>query len=181
MSAATILAGHRERTLRRMRVQPLSLLVQDGTDLNFAIRNGCEGLGKIGRNRGCSGTLGLHLHTTFAVSGDGVPLGVVNLEFDAPDGAPEQDRPVEERKTGRWMRGLRASVAAAKELDGVKAVAVMDREADMFAVFCEHRAAGCRRMARRCWCGRNMIAASGVAGRSCSSGCARPRRPDSPP
>ena len=158
VSAATILAGHRERTLRRMRGQPLSLLVQDGTDLNFATRNGCEGLGKIGRNRGSSGTRGLHLHTTFAVSGDGVPLGVVHLEFDTPDGAPEQDRPVEERKTGRWLRGLRASVAAAKELDGVKTVAVMDREADMFAVFREHRAAGCRRMALlvRAQCDRSL-------------------------
>ena len=36
VSAATILAGHRERTLRRMQGQSLSLLVQDGTDLNFA-------------------------------------------------------------------------------------------------------------------------------------------------
>ncbi len=47
----------------------------------------------IGCNTGTSG-----LHTTFAVSGDGVPLGVVNLEFDAPDGG--QDRPVEERNGG---------------------------------------------------------------------------------
>ena len=148
VSAATILAGHRECTLRRMQGQPLAVLVQDGTDLNFATRNGCEGLGKIGRSRGGSSrTLGLHLHTTFAVSGDGFPLGVVQLEFDAPDGSPEQDRPVEERKTGRWLYGPRASVAAAKELDGVKTVAVMDRKADMFAVFREHRAAGCRCMA----------------------------------
>ena len=142
VSAATIVAGHRERTLRRMQGQPLSLLVQDGTDLNFATRNGCEGLGTIGRNRGSSGTLGLHLLTTFAVSGDGVPLGVVNLEFDAPDGAPEQDRPVEERKTGRWLRGLRHSVAAVKELDGVKAVAVTDREGDVFDMFHEHPCGG---------------------------------------
>ena len=147
VSAATIVAGHRERTLRRMQGHALSLLVQDGTDLNFATRNGCEGLGTIGRNRGSSGTLGLHLHTTFAVSGDGVPLGVVNLEFDAPHGTPEPDRPVEERKTGRWLRGLRHSVAAVKELDGVKAVAVTDREGDVFDMFHEHRAAGCRRLA----------------------------------
>ncbi len=145
--ASTIIGGHRERTLRRMQGQALSLLVQDGTDLNFATRQGCEGLGMIGCNTGSSGTSGLHLHTTFAVSGDGVPLGVVNLEFDAPDGGDDRDRPVEERKTGRWLRGLRHSIAAAKELDGVKAVAVMDREGDAFDVLHEHRAAGCRRLA----------------------------------
>ena len=145
--ASTIVGAHRERTLRRMQGQPLSLLVQDGTDLNFATHHGCGGLGTIGRNTGSSGTLGLHLHTTLAVSGDGVPLGVVNLEFDAPDGGADQDRPVEERRTGLWLRGLRHSIAAAKELDGVKAVAVMDREGDVFDVLHEHRAAGCRRLA----------------------------------
>ncbi len=146
VSAATIVAGHRERTLRRMQGQALSLLVQDGTDLNFATHHGCDGLGTISRNKGSSGTAGLHLHTTYAVSGDGVPLGVVNLEFDAPDGAPEQRRPVEERKAGRWLRGLRHSVGAVQELDRVQAVAVMDREGDMFDVFSEHRGAGCRRL-----------------------------------
>ncbi len=147
VSAATILAGHRERALRRMRGQRLSLLVQDGTDLNFATRHGCGGLGTTGRNRGSPGTLGLHLHTTFAVSGDGVPLGVVNPGFDAPDGASGEGRPAGERRTGRWLRGLRHSVAAAKELDGAGAVAVMDREGDAFDVLHEHRAAGCRRLA----------------------------------
>ena len=147
VSASTIGAAHRERTLRRMQGQPLCLLVQDGTDLNFATRHGGAGLGTIGRTKGSSGTLGLHLHTTFAVSGDGVPLGVVNLEFDAPSGASEEGRPVEERKTGRWLRGLRHSIAAAQELDGVKAVAVMDREGDVFDVLHAHRAAGCRRLA----------------------------------
>ena len=146
ITASTIIEAHRQRTLRRMQGQGLSLLIQDGTDLNFVTHHGCEGLGAIGRNKGSSGTAGLHLHTTFAVSGDGVPLGVVNLEFDAPDGAPGPDRPVEERTTGRWLRGLRHSVAAVKELDGGKAVAVLDREGDVFDVFHEHRAAGCRRL-----------------------------------
>ena len=118
VSATTIIAAHRQRTLRRMQGQPLSLLVQDGTDLNLATHRGCDGLGTIGRNRGSSGTLGLHLHTTFAVSGDGVPLGLVNLEFDAPDGTDGKDGQVEGRKTGRWLRGLRHSIAAARELDG---------------------------------------------------------------
>ena len=75
------------------------------------------------------------------MSGDGVPLGVVGLMFGAPDDRPDQG------KTGRWLRGLRQSIAEAKELDGVKAVAVMYSERDVFDVFQEHRAAGCRRLA----------------------------------
>ncbi len=108
--------------------------------------------------QGGSGTPDPHLHTTFDVSGDRIPLGVVSLEFDAPDGGPDQGRPVEESKIGRWLRGLHHSIAAAKELDAVKAVAVMDREGDVFDVFLEHRAAAAA--GRRCWCGRGMTAAT---------------------
>ena len=112
----------------------------------------------IDRNRGGSGTPYPQLHTTFDVSGDGIPLGVVSLEFDAPDGGPDQGRPVEESKIRRWLRGLHNSIAAAKELDEVKAVAVMDREGDVFDVFLEYCAAAAAD--RRCWWGRGMTAAT---------------------
>ena len=95
---------------------------------------------RIGRNWGSKGTLGLHLHSTLAVGGDGVPLGVPRIEFDAPPlGAGEPAEDVEDRKTGRWLRGLRDSAEMARRLDGVQVVAVMDREGDGFDVFREPR------------------------------------------
>ena len=39
----------------------------------------------------------------------------------------------------RWIRGLRACAELARELDGVRPVALMDREADVFALFAEQR------------------------------------------
>lgn len=135
-----IMAGHRKRTLRRMSEQETVLLVQDGTDVNLATHRGCEGLGVIGRNgKGRSGTLGLHMHSTLAVNGDGVPLGAVRIEFDAPDGGAKRDRPLLERKTGRWLRGLEDSVALASRLHGVRMVAVMDREGDAFEILAAPR------------------------------------------
>ncbi len=47
-----ILAGHRERTAWRMRGAGTVLLIQDGTDLSFAMHGGCSGLGVISRNQG---------------------------------------------------------------------------------------------------------------------------------
>ena len=79
-----IVAPHRARTIERMRAHDTSLCIQDGTDLNFATRPGCEGLSIIGRNQTAAKTLGLHLHLTLAVSGAGLPLGVLRCGFDEP-------------------------------------------------------------------------------------------------
>ena len=137
-----ILAPHRQRTLERMRGQSAVLCVQDGTDLNFAAHGACAGLGRIGRNKGSEGTLGLHMHSTLVVSGEGIPLGVPQIQYDAPDGKAQRSKPLEERKTMRWIRGLRESAALAAELEGVRPVAVMDREGDVYAVFAEQRRLG---------------------------------------
>lgn len=128
------------------------------TGITASMRSACFGLGTIGHNRGASGTPGLHPHTTFAVTGDGVPLGVVSLDFDAPDGRPDQGRPVEERKTGRWLSGLRHGIAAAKEPDGVKAVAVMDPKGTCWT--CSTNTVLRAAADWRCWCGHGMTAAS---------------------
>ena len=96
-----ILAPHRERTLQRMQGQAAVLCIQDGTDLNFAEHPGCVGLGLIGKNKGSAGTLGLHMHATLVVNGEGVPLGVPQIQFEAPDGKAERGKPLEQRKTMR--------------------------------------------------------------------------------
>ena len=107
-----ILRPHRERTLRRMRAEPTVLCIQDGTDLNFATRPGCEGLGVIGTNQTGAQTLGLHLHSTLAVTPSGLPLGVLNARFVAPqpkaaDRSDGHNKAPEERKSARWTEGFR--------------------------------------------------------------------------
>ena len=44
VSVENILAPHRERSICRIRGQRTVLAIQDGTDLNFATRPGCDGL-----------------------------------------------------------------------------------------------------------------------------------------
>ena len=134
-----ILAPHRQRTLRRLQAERTVLCVQDGTELNFAEHPGCAGLGYIGKNKRSEGTLGLHMHSTLAVSPEGIPLGLLQIQYDAPDGQAQRGRPLEERKTFRWIRGLRDCAEVAGQLAGPRLVAVMDREADVQALFAEQR------------------------------------------
>ena len=163
VTPAHIVAPHRARTLERMRAHDTVLCIQDGTDLNFATRAGCEGLSIIGRNQTSAKTRGLHLHLTLAVSGAGLPLGVLRCGFDEPspdEASPEQDAGendeahagrtdiVEEtddaaRKTRRWLDGLHDVAEAASALPRkVRVISVMDREADFFELFDAQRRIG---------------------------------------
>ena len=158
-----IVAPHRARIIERMRAQDTVLCIQDGTDLNFATRPGCEGLSIIGRNQTSAKTLGLHLHLTLAVSGTGLPLGVLRCGFDEPppgEASPEQDpgksdgmhagnQDTEQetddpaRKTRRWLDGLHDVAEAASQLPRkVRVLSVMDREADFFELFDAQRRIG---------------------------------------
>ncbi|MDE2876556.1 MAG: IS4 family transposase [Gemmatimonadota bacterium] len=134
VTPSAILAPHRARTLERMRTEPVVLCIQDGTDLNFASRPGCEGLGVIGTNQTGATVRGLHLHSTLAVTPSGLPLGVVGARFDAPSAKGEAKAP-EESKTERWLEGYRNCAALGRDLPDGRMVCVMDREADAFAVF----------------------------------------------
>jgi hypothetical protein len=130
-----ILAPHRERTLRRMQAQDTVLCIHDGTDLNFATHAQCTGLGVIGTNQTGAQTRGLHLHSSFAVNTEGLPLGVLRAHFDAPQPAGTARKAPEQRKTQRWMEGLRDGLEAAACCPETRVVSVMDREADIFELF----------------------------------------------
>ena len=96
----------------------------------------------IGTNQTGAAARGLDLHTTLAVNPDGVPLGVLRAGFDAPL-APDPDRkgskPREERKSFRWVEGLRDCGQAAQRLPETRVVCTMDREADFLDLFIERR------------------------------------------
>ena len=146
MTVGNILAPHRERTLRRMQAHELVLCIQDGTRLNFTRRGQTQGLGAIGSNQTGAVARGLELHTTLAVNPDGVALGVLRAAFDAPappnpeaEGEPSA-KPRTERKSFRWVEGLRDCAQAAEPLSQTRVVCVMDREADFLDLFIEHRA-----------------------------------------
>jgi hypothetical protein len=145
VSPEAILAPHRRRTIARMRAQHTVLCIQDGTDLNYSSLAQCEGLGVIGTNQTGASSRGLHLHSTLAATTEGVPLGVLDAQFQAPQptarepSLPTYAIPIEQKKGFCWIKSLRDSNALAKELHETRQVCVMDREADFFELFDEPR------------------------------------------
>ena len=76
------------------------------------------------------------------LTSDGREVGKV-FEIDAPEPpTPEekgQPKPREERKSFRWVEGLRDCAAAAEQLGETRVVCTMDREADFLDLFIERR------------------------------------------
>ena len=141
VTPVNILAPHRARTVRRMQAQDTVLCIQDGTDLNFATHAQCTGLGVIGTNQTGAQSRGLHLHSTYALSTEGLPLGVLRAHFEAPQSGAAGDaaKPLEQRKSFRWIQGLRDCVELSAQCPDTRIVSVMDREADLFELFDEQR------------------------------------------
>lgn len=136
-----ILKGHRERTVGRMKGRRRVLVIQDTTDLDFSERLHCNGLGDIGKNQTGTVSQGLKMHSSLAVSEEGLPLGVLDTHiyaahFDAAD--PSESRPIEEKESYRWVRTLDEVNDLAEYLPETELVVVGDRESDIFELF-DHR------------------------------------------
>jgi hypothetical protein len=84
VSMEQILEPHRQRTIRRMQGQRTVLCIQDGSDFDYTSLAECEGLGVIGTNQTGAQSRGLHLHTTFAIAPNGLPLGILRAECGRP-------------------------------------------------------------------------------------------------
>jgi hypothetical protein len=135
-----ILRTHRERTIERIMAHETVLVVQDTTDLNFATRPHTKGLGLIGTNQTGAESLGLKLHSSLALTTDGLPLGVLKSVCFSPEkkgkaGKKSIGRPIEDKKSFRWLEGYRDCVEVAKKTPKTRLLTVMDREADIFELF----------------------------------------------
>jgi len=135
-----IMATHRERTIERIMARKTVLVVQDTSDLNFAGRYHTQGLGLIGKNQSGAESAGLQLHSSLVLTTDGLPLGVLRIEFFAPKkvgkkGKKCEYRPIEEKKTFRWLTAYRDCVEVAKRVPNTHFLVLADREGDLFELF----------------------------------------------
>jgi hypothetical protein len=140
LNPEAMLKTHRERTIERIMAHETVLVVQDTTDLNFSTRHHTKGLGLIGTNQTGAESLGLKLHSSLALTTDGLPLGVLRsvcfaAEKKGKAGKQSVGRPIEEKKSFRWLEGYRDCVAVAKKTLKTRLLTVMDREGDVFELF----------------------------------------------
>ena len=118
-------------------------------------------VGSIGSNQTGAVARGLALHTTLAVNPDGVALGVLRAAFDAlPDpGEKGKPKPREERKSFRWVEGLRDCAAAAERMPKTPG-GVHDGPRGRLPRPV-HRPPGERPRGSTCWSGRRSTASLG--------------------
>ena len=136
VTVENILMPHRERSLARLRAQRVVLAIQDGTDLNFTTRPGCDGLQIVGKNQTGVTALGLHLHATMAVTDQGLPLGMLRLGFDSQT----ENAASIKKKTRRWLEAHQDLAQDLREVGGkTQVISVCDREADFFELFHNQR------------------------------------------
>jgi len=145
VTMSSILAPHRQQTARRMMAQKTVLCLQDGSELNYSNLDSCTGLGELKANQTGAKTYGLKLHSTLAVTSNGLPLGVLKAQCLAPKPKLADDKrkpsqiPIEEKKTFVWIEHHRDLVALASTLPQTRLIDVCDREADFFELFDEQR------------------------------------------
>jgi len=138
-SMETILEPHYEATVARMRREAVILAVQDTTSLNYTAHPATENLGPIGyrKDRG----IGLLLHNTMAFNREGTPLGLLDVQCWARDGADfgkkkrRHSLPIEEKESYKWLVSFRQVAEAQKQCPQSMVVSVGDREADIYELF----------------------------------------------
>jgi Druantia protein DruA/Transposase Tn5 dimerisation domain/Transposase DNA-binding len=139
----TLLQSHYAATEERIaqRAGEVVLVAQDTTSLNYTNLAQTLGLGPIGST--VDGAQGLHLHSSWAMSTQGLPLGFVDAQCWARDAeefgkkALRHELPIEQKESYRWIKAYRALAAVQRRHPQVTLVSVADREADIYELFAE--------------------------------------------
>ena len=139
VDTSLILESHARRTVDRIKDfgAGIVLAIQDTTYINHSKSPSIEGLAPLtsgGRARG------LAIHSTLAVTPDGLPLGLLHQDifvhqpkYKGRSNLLRNHQPMEEKESYRWIR----PILKVNELLGksVQVIHVGDREADIFELF----------------------------------------------
>lgn len=140
----SVLAPHVLSSIRRMQDRPVVLAVQDTSYLDYATHPATEALGPLSGEGGH----GMVMHTTFAVTPERLPLGVLSLRLWARDRAkPRQNetrrtRAIKDKESHKWLESVQSVAALKQRLAGTRLVSVADRESDVFEFFLEAQKLG---------------------------------------
>jgi hypothetical protein len=140
-----IMDAHREKTADRASAHHAVLAIQDTSYLIYTNHPKTRGLGKLslkkGKNIDKIYSHGLVMHTCFAVTTEGTPLGIFDQKIYAREPHSESERrkaggrkindtlPVEEKESYRWIEAL---AATEKMSNKVQTITVCDRECDFY-------------------------------------------------
>lgn len=129
-----LLEAHSQATQARMAAEPLVLLPQDTSTLNYTGLKRTTGLGPLGEDKG----QGLWLHSQLAYRPDGIPLGVLQAQCWArPRGKAQLQRgrnaqSIDEKESECWVESLAVAGQAARRMVQTQLVSITDREGDLY-------------------------------------------------
>jgi hypothetical protein len=166
VSESAILAGHFQATEKRLAsgVWPI-LMLHDTTELSFH-RKDVAAVGMTTRmpTRKLDGkpqhhnVCGILMHSSLAVTLDGLPLGLTAIKFWSRDkfyGCNQMKKrinptriPIEQKESYRWLENVRQSTALLQEPD--RCVHIGDRESDIYELFCTAQSLGTHFLLRTC-------------------------------
>lgn len=140
-----IFASHNEATIERCTQQECVYFIQDTTesDLTKPTRQ-VAGVGPLGTDK----RQGFFYHPLYAITKDGLPLGVVDqivwtrdphsLDITKEERQANRKRACfEEKESCRWLEMMQSAEQIARQMPHVKCVMVADSEADITQLFCE--------------------------------------------
>jgi hypothetical protein len=166
VSEQDILGGHFQATSERFASSEGPILIlQDTTTFSYQ-REQPERIGFIGKSGGCKidgrskplTQCGILMHSSLAVTTEGVPLGLAAIKFwtrskfkgcNALKKSINPTRvPIEEKESYRWLENLRQSTALFG--DPQRCVHIGDRESDIYELFCTAQGVGTHFLVRTC-------------------------------
>jgi len=136
---AAELRAHSTASAERVAGQSLVLAVNDTTTLDYSAHPATAGLGTTGNS--AEAATGLLLHSTLAVNGQGVALGLLDVQCWArpPEQFGKKQRrtqlPTEQKESAKWLKSYHAVAAVQARAPQTKLVVVGDRESDLYELF----------------------------------------------
>lgn len=126
-----ILSPHKEATIRRIGQEPVVLIVQDTSEIDYSHREKIDGMGPLS----FESQQGFYLHPSIAVTPERVCLGVVDGSLWSRKelgGKNKRGRKIEEKESFRWLKSYEISNEIALSNPHTLVVNVADREGDIY-------------------------------------------------
>jgi len=144
-----ILEGHIQTTKQRCKEYSTILAIQDTSYFNYSSHPKTKGLCLLSRKEGKNVkellTLGLIMHSSLALSTDGLPLGILDQKIYSRGPLTKEKKiikqkshnnalPIEEKESIRWLESLQNCHDVFSD-QSTKVITICDREADIYDFF----------------------------------------------
>jgi hypothetical protein len=135
VQANEIRAGHIASTIERIKKDEIVLAIQDTTNIDLTSHPATTGVGYLDHKK----SSGLKVHSTLAVSSNGVPLGIIEQQVWAREqenlgiAKKRRQRERQQKESQRWLDGLENTQTLIPS--SIKVITIGDSEADIFDLF----------------------------------------------